>query len=405
MRDGAAEVFGDGLSHVGESLPGAEGDAAAAAGRVGDDGDVFAGVVGGGIEVAWVAAVVGSDEEKIAGAEGVEEGAEEGVEFFERAGETFDVFAMAVEHVEVNEVGEDEAGGAFAESGVEFVHAVGVVFRGDVVRDTAAVVDVVDFADAKDGGAAVGENVEKHGARRLDDVVVAALGAAEITGRAKKRSRDDAANAMRAVEQFAGDFAYTVQLGDGDDLFVSGDLEDAVAGGVDDGAAGANVFIAKLLDDFRARGGPVAERLAADGFFEGGDEVGGETVGINRESLVEPDASHFPMAGGGVLPRRASGAFAETAVGVRGRSEVVERGDVGEAKTNEIGQPERAGFGDVAESAAAGVAVVGGVRKRTDADGVEDDPDDAGEGGHVYLRQQQFTKRSGEWLVGVGASS
>jgi len=383
VRDGAAEVLGDGLAHVGEGLSNAEGDAAAAAGRVRDDGNVFAGVVSGGVEVAGVAAVVGGDEKKIGEAEGSEEGAEKGVEFFERAGEAFDVFAVAVEHVEIHEIGEDEAGGAVAESGVEFFHAVGVVFRGDVVRDAAAVVDVVDFADAEDGDAAVGENVEQHGAGRLDDVVVTALGAAEIAGSAKKRSRDDAADAMRAVEQFASELAHAVKLGDGNDLFVRGDLEYAVAGGVDDGAAGANVLFAKLFDDFGAGGGLIAERLAADGFFESGDEVGGETVGINRKGLVEPDASHFPMAGGGVLPRRASGAFAETAVRGGGGSEVVERCDVGKAETHEVGELQRTGLGDMAERGAAGVAVVGGVGKRADADGVEDDPDDAGEGGHV----------------------
>ena len=33
---------------------------------------------------------------------------------------------------------------------------------------------------------------------------------------------------------------------------MGGDLEDAVAGGVDDGLAGAEVFLAELLEDFRA---------------------------------------------------------------------------------------------------------------------------------------------------------
>ncbi len=88
---------------------------------------------------------------------------------------------MAVEHVEVDQIGEDEAGGAAGDGVENFGHAVGIIFGGDVVADAAAVVDVVNFADAENGDAAFFEDVEEHGARRLDGVIVAAFGAAEIS--------------------------------------------------------------------------------------------------------------------------------------------------------------------------------------------------------------------------------
>src|SRR5579862_6861673 len=151
---------------------------------------------------------------------------------------------MAVEHVEVDEIGEDETGGAGGHRVENFGHAVGIIFGSDVVADAAAVVDVVNFADAEDGDAAFFEDVEEHGARRFDGVVVTAFGAAEISGLADERAGDYATDAMRTIENAAGDFAHFIKLGNGDDVFVGGNLEDAVARSVDDGKAGAHVFSA-----------------------------------------------------------------------------------------------------------------------------------------------------------------
>ena len=117
------------------------------------------------------------------------------------------------------------------------------------------------------------------GLRRLDGVIVAAFGAAEISWRAGEGPRDHAAYAVGAVEQFAGDFAHAIELGDGDHVFVRGDLEDAVAGGVDDREAGAHVLLAEFLDDFSAGGGLVAEGAAADLAFEFGDQRLAESRG------------------------------------------------------------------------------------------------------------------------------
>ena len=129
----------------------------------------------------------------------------------------------------------------------EFGHAVGVIFCGDVIVYAAGVVDVVNFADAEDGGFVFGQDVEEHGLWRLDGVIVAAFGAAKISWRAGEGARDYSAYAIGAVEQFSGDFAHAIEFGDGDHIFVRGDLEDAVAGGVDDRVAGAHVFCAQFF--------------------------------------------------------------------------------------------------------------------------------------------------------------
>ncbi len=61
-------------------------------------------------------------------------------------------------------------------------------------------------------------------------------------------------------------------------FFVCGDLEDAVAGGVDDWFAGANVLGAEFFQDFRAGSGFVAEDFAANLLFECADDFRREAV-------------------------------------------------------------------------------------------------------------------------------
>src|SRR5690348_17929485 len=117
---------------------------------------------------------------------------------------------MAIKHVEIHEIGEDEAFAALRKRLRKFGNAVGIVLSDDEIGNAAAVVDVVDFADTEDGHAALGENIEKHGARRLDGVVVATLSAAIISRRPREGASNHAADAMRAVEKFARNFAHAI---------------------------------------------------------------------------------------------------------------------------------------------------------------------------------------------------
>src|SRR5580692_9837052 len=156
---------------------------------------------------------------------------------------------------------------------------------------------------------------------------------------------------------------------------MSRDLENAVARRIDNGKAGAYVLFAELLDDLGARGRFVAKRVPADTPFKFLDQGGRKTVGINRESLIEPDAGHFPVAGCGVLARRNRCAFAKIPDRVRRRRKVVQRFDVRKSQADEIGETERTRASHVAERVPSHVAVVSRVREFTDSYAIQDDPD------------------------------
>src|SRR5258708_14380299 len=153
-----------------------------------------------------------------------------------------------------------------------------------------------------------------------------------MAGGAFKGSGNYSADAMLAVEKFSGDFAHAVELGDGNYTFVRGNLKNTVAGGVDDGLAGADVFFAELFQDFGAGSRFVAERFTADLFFEWLDNLRRETGMVNGQGLIEPDPGHFPLPRVGVF---AGGVRCAFAVGTswtgRGRK-ILERGNVGEAE-------------------------------------------------------------------------
>ena len=184
MRDGCAENFRDGLAHVREGGARAEIRAGIAARAVGEDRDVFARMIRGGIYGIGIATVVRGDDQQIGRMQGGGERTEERIEFLERAREAFDVLAMAVEHVKIHEVGEDQTARLLREGLSQLGHSVGVVSRGDVIFHAAAVIDVVNLADAEHGNFFLGQDIQQHRAWRLDRVIVTAFGAAKISRRA-----------------------------------------------------------------------------------------------------------------------------------------------------------------------------------------------------------------------------
>src|SRR5580704_14125250 len=93
-------------------------------------------------------------------------------------------------------------------------------------------------------------------------------GAGEMSRRSRKWTRDHASHAVRSVEQFAGDRAHSIELLDGDYLFVRGDLKNAVAGGIHNRLTCADMLVAELLDDFRARCRFIPERSSANLHFK-----------------------------------------------------------------------------------------------------------------------------------------
>src|SRR5271169_4718511 len=86
-----------------------------------------------------VAAVVRGDEQQVRRAQESEERAQHAVELFERFREALDIFAMAVQHVEIDQIAENQARFSFLQSCGHFCHAVRVAGRGDVFLHAAAV--------------------------------------------------------------------------------------------------------------------------------------------------------------------------------------------------------------------------------------------------------------------------
>ena len=83
---------------------------------------------------------------------------------------------------------------------------------------------------------------------------------------------------------------------------------------------------------------------------------------INWESLLQPDAGHFPVAGGRVLSGGDRRALAETSVGPGWWRKMLERFDIREAEANEIRNLQKTRTRNVAERVAPYVAIVGSVR-------------------------------------------
>ncbi len=101
------------------------------------------------------------------------------------------------------------------------------------------------------------------------------------------------------------------------------------------------MLFAEFLDDFRAGRRLVAKGLAANGTLEFLHQIAREAVFVNRKSLVEPDAGHFPVAGGGVFARRDGDSLPEGSGGMSRHVEMGERFDVCEAEAHEIRQMQR----------------------------------------------------------------
>ena len=129
---------------------------------------------------------------------------------------------------------------------------------------------------------------------------------------------------------------------------------------------------------------------AADAPLEFVHDFRRKAVREKRERLVEMNAHHFPMAGGGVLSRRSQGAAAERRQG-RGVGRKSGEGlDVAEAEAARLGSRRPTAARDIAQRVAAGVAVGGGVGHLADSYAIEDDPDDAPEHFSTVARDRVF---------------
>ena len=208
---------------------------------------------------------------------------------------------MAVEHVEVHQVGEDEAARALGDEALRGRHA-GLVILGVVHHVDAPVAeDVLDLADGHHGETLGVEPVQDGVLEGRDGVVLPVLGADVLAVLFREGAGDDPAHQVFALEHLPGDLADAVELLQGDHFLAGRHLEHAVRGGVDDGLAGLHVLVAQALDDLGAAGYLVAQGAPADLSFELVHEGLGEAVGEGLEGGLLDEACHLPVAAGGVL--------------------------------------------------------------------------------------------------------
>ena len=76
-------------------------------GLISENRNVLAGVVGGWRDGIGIAAVVGGKQQQVAWLERVAERAQQLIEFFQRARESFHVLAMAIKHIEIHQIGKN----------------------------------------------------------------------------------------------------------------------------------------------------------------------------------------------------------------------------------------------------------------------------------------------------------
>ena len=190
--------------------------------------------------------------------------------------------------------------------------------------------------------------------------------------RAGEGARNDPAHGMVAHQHFPGNAADAVQLFHGDHVLMAGDLKHAVTGGIHDRAAGAHMFFAQFVQNGGAAGGIIAQCLAADAAFKLVHYVLGEAVGIGRERLVQLQAHHFPVAGGGILTCGDLDGPAERARRFL-RHGITQPFDPAKAHFFHIRQVRMRLFPDMAQRIRPHVAVLVRVRQCACADAVQND--------------------------------
>ena len=288
------------------------------------------------------------------------------------------IAAVAVEHIEIDEVHEGQTLEVAGLQSLGEGDAVGVAGGLNFFRHALAVEDVENFADRDDVPARVLQQVQHGLARRLEAQVVAVGGAVEgIGSMAEEGACDDAAHAVLALQHLAGNFAIAVQLMHRHKLLVCGNLEHAVGAGVDDEGILPHGLLAVVLQHLCAGVGLVAEHLMAGLFLKLVDEAVGEAVREGGQGLRADDARNFPVADGGIL---AHALLLQAGEGAGGGGVLFTGGhavDVEQTELFQIGAVEVGVLGDGAEGVGALIAKGGGVRLCTDAEAVQNDQKNA----------------------------
>ena len=189
---------------------------------------------------------------------------------------------MPVNHIEVDEVGKDQAIAGFFHVGLDRLLRVPVVSGVVRFRYAAMGHDVLDFTHRIYRNASLGQFFEHGGFGRFKRIVAAVFRPGKRTRFPDKRAGDDASYAV-IIAQFPTDLTGPVQFGEGNDFFVCRNLKNAVGAGVHDPFVFLHLALAVFVNDAGAARRLVPKYGAAGAVFELLDEFVGERRGAGRK--------------------------------------------------------------------------------------------------------------------------
>jgi hypothetical protein len=277
---------------------------------------------------------------------------------------------VAVLAVEVDEIREHHVGVAGSERFDRNADALRVGARVHGRRDAAPRKDVGDLADSEDVPAGGDESIEPRLSDGFDGVVPPVGCANEGAGLPDEGARNHATDGVVTDENGPGESADLPETFRRPDLLVRGDLEDGIAGRVEDRSPRRLMLRAQLLNDLGSRRRLVAKDLLPEVFLEGPENLRRKPVRIERERALHDEPHHFPVTRRRVLSRRelvglSAGAGCPASAGGIEESEQSER--------LEVRQRGRYAIENVTERVGAGVAVRVRIRSGAHAETVADD--------------------------------
>ncbi len=386
------EMMGYGFANIGEGRANAD-QPGPDTGTKGHDRHPLAGMVAAA--PGRIAAVIGGQKRDIAGPHAAMHVGQPPVEGFQRCRIAGHVAAMAVIHVEIDEIGEHQVARCRLFDCLQRFFHDGMVAGGlDDTGDALMGENVADLADRMHPVTRLHHPVEQRRFRRKHGKIAPVACALEGgTGLADEGTRNDPSD-IEGIDDPPHRLAERNQPVEAEMGFMRGYLEDAVGGRIADRLAGPYMLFAILRDDLGAGRVAIAEN-AGQGTCgtDGLDQIRAEGIALlGKITPVEIDrgARNFPMAGGRILAARGFGGRAMQAEDAwRDRHaggifatrkpcclQQAESRHVGEfqrtaAQIGPVARPGGTEFGDMAERVGPAITVTIGIRCATNAKGIQ----------------------------------
>ena len=249
---------------------------------------VFARVIRAGR--GGIVAVIGGDDEDVVG-RAAAGAAPAGVEPLEILG-VLHLVAMAVDGVEVHQVGEDQAPRGRRHRRLDFVHAVIVTGGVDRRRHAAPGEQILDFPIATTGRPAAFNRSSRVGANGVSEKSRRLAVRLNAPGAPMNGPRDHTADPCPSATSSYAISQIRYSSGTGMTSSCAAIWKTLSGGGVNDWLAGFHVLRPELVDDGGAGGDGVAENLPANAAFELGDQLGRSRAGKRGT----PDRARVPSA-------------------------------------------------------------------------------------------------------------